>query len=404
MIDRKELRFIRRAIEKGWISGEKVFEYLESMRAQNILHVSLRDVLLQRGELSWKQLREIEAELTPKAESEAHEGTGQKISYYEVLEQIGEGAMGSVYRARNTLTNRTVALKLLDPELARDPQFVERFLREAKNAAKLKQHENIVEAYDFGEEAGQYYFVMEFIKGRSLAEILLQKNKLEEHTALTITRQVARALQHANRFSIIHRDIKPENILISQDGVVKLCDLGLAKDTSQDCYKTSDGVSLGTASYIAPEQASASKNLDIRVDIYSLGITLYQMLTGELPFDGPNSRKIANQHISRELPPLEKKNPHLSSNVIRLVQKMTAKKPGDRYQNPDALLHDLEQLLYGPAPEKKVRKPGVTPTQLRVLTRKKTSWLSSTKWLYVGIVVMSLVLILLWLGIYFRIL
>lgn len=402
MINREDLRFVRQAMQKGWITGEKIFECVEMIRT-GLSSLGLRDLLVQKGYLTIQQLHDLEIELTPTEEMENPVTPGgiQRVASYELLEQIGEGAMGIVYRARHVENHKIVALKLLNQEFAHDQNFVSRFLREAKNAAKLKNHENIVQAYDFGEDHGHYYFAMELVRGRSLAEILWQKKRLEERTALTIARQIARALQQAHKVSIVHRDIKPENIMISQEGVVKLCDLGLAKDTTQDLYRTSDGITLGTACYVSPEQASGRRNLDIRADIYSLGITLYQMLTGELPFDESSTNmKTAQRHIHEEVPPIQLKNPHLSPGVIHLVHKMTAKNPDERHANPADLIQEMDALLHQNNTNTPPSFPRVT-TQLRALSKKKNkgNW---EAWLYWIVGGMLLFLSIFWLWIWWN--
>ena len=241
MINNNELRFARRVVYKGWISGEKILECIDEIRSAALAQdKTLMDLLVEKGYLSRKKIRQVQQELEQtdgiKASGESAPD-GRPVGRYRITQKIGEGAMGVVYQATNSSNNRIVALKLLDKELSEDPEFIARFLREARNAAKLKKHENIVEAYDFGQADGRYYFAMEFVNGRSLAEILFCQGLLSERTALSITRQLTRALSHANNFSIIHRDIKPENIIISQDGIVKLCDLGLAKDLSRDFFQ-----------------------------------------------------------------------------------------------------------------------------------------------------------------------
>lgn len=397
MINRDDLRFVRRAMQKGWITGEKIFECVEIVRTGRS-SLSLRDLLLQLGYLNSQQVQNVDIDLTPTEEMENPLLVGeQRIASYELLEKIGEGAMGVVYRARHIESHKIVAVKLLNEEFAHDQTFVTRFLREAKNAAKLKNHENIVQAYDFGQDQGRYYFAMELIRGRSLAEILWQKKQLEERTALTIARQIARALQQAHKFSIIHRDIKPENIMISQEGIVKLCDLGLAKDTTQDLYRTSDGITLGTACYVSPEQALGRRNIDIRSDIYSLGITLYQMLTGELPFDeNIDSIKTAQHHIHEEVPPIQLKNPRLSPGVIHLVHKMTAKNPDERHNNPADLIQEIDSLLSqnNPNPSPPI-SPRVT-TQLKVLSKKKPNFSILGTWLYWVVGAMMIFLSFFW--------
>ncbi|NUM33545.1 MAG: serine/threonine protein kinase [Candidatus Brocadiae bacterium] len=348
MLPKQEWKLARKIVQKGFVTGEQVLECIEILRGPNKKDKdNLSHLLVSKGYMTRKKIAEMLHEIQEEEEKNLiEESMGkQKIACYEILSKLGEGAMGSVYKARNAANGTVVALKVLDQELSQDPEFITRFLREARNAAKLKKHENIVEAYNFGEEKGIYYFAMEFIEGKSLAEILYNKGKIEERTALNITMQVAKALLHAYKFKIVHRDIKPENILISIEGKVKLCDLGLAKDLSQDCYRTKEGITLGTACYASPEQASASKNLDIRSDIYSLGISLYQMLAGEVPFDAPNPIQIAQLHLHETLPNLEEKNPNISSATIQLLQKMTAKKTQDRHQTPQELIEDIQAIL-----------------------------------------------------------
>lgn len=346
-LSKQEWKLARKVVQKGLVTGEQVLECIEIFRSNPEKENALSHLLISKGYMTPKKIKEVLREMKEEEEKNLiEEGIGkQKIACYEILSKLGEGAMGAVYKARNATNGTAVALKVLDQELSQDPEFITRFLREARNAAKLKKHENIVEAYNFGEEKGLYYFAMEFIEGKSLAEILYNRGRIEERTALNISMQVTKALAHAYKFKIVHRDIKPENILISLEGKVKLCDLGLAKDLSQDCYKTKEGITLGTACYASPEQASASKALDIRSDIYSLGITLYQMLIGEVPFDAPNPIQIAQLHLYEALPDIEKKNPAISASTIQLLKKMTAKKPQDRYQNPQELLQDLEIIL-----------------------------------------------------------
>jgi serine/threonine-protein kinase len=348
---KEELRFAQKVVRNGLLPGNQMLECIEALQSgNNPQNLSLMDVLVHKGYLTRDKVKEIELETKAEA-SDHNQAAGSqplaKVGCYELLAKIGEGGMGLVYKARHATNGRLVALKLLDHELARDKEFITRFLREARNVAKLKRHDNIVEAYDFGESDGKYYFAMEFVDGRSLAEILYGKGRIDEKTALHITKQVAEALKHANHFSIVHRDIKPENIMISRDGVVKLCDLGLAKDMSENFYKWG-GVTLGTAYYASPEQSSGRKNLvDIRSDIYSLGISLYHMLAGEPPFNDSNTRQVANRHIEETLPPLTGKAPEVSKDTLRLLNKMTAKNVQDRYQTPEELVEEIDILVHG---------------------------------------------------------
>lgn len=397
MLSKQQLRFAQKVVRKGWVKGGEMLACIELLNSDvGLDETTLMDILVKKGYLSRKQVREIERELTKPVAEIADGQCIQKLGDYELLEKLGEGAMGVVYKARKTKDNRLVALKLLDRELGQDREFISRFLREARNVAKLRKHENIVEAYDFGEDNGRYYFVMEFIDGRSLAEILYSQGKISERNALSIARQVTRALHHAQSFSIIHRDIKPENIIISSEGVVKLCDLGLAKDLSEN-FSSSGGVTLGTVYYASPEQASGSKNLDIRTDIYSLGISLYHMLAGELPFTDSNLRLVAYRHVHETLPPLEQRAPHVSFDTIRLVQKMTHKNPGQRHQNPQELLENIENILRG-QPESPAQPQELPPDSsaapAAVVFKKRKLKLKLYPYTVVALVLLAFALIL----------
>ena len=271
----------------------------------------------------------------------------QRIAGYRLCEKIGEGAMGSVYLAKAIANNKEVALKVLSPDLAQDPMFVARFLREATNATKLKKHPNIVEAYDWGQYNQTYYFAMEYVRGKSLAMLLLEQGKLSERMALFIAIKIAYALNHANKYSIVHRDIKPENVLISLDGAIKLCDLGLAKDLTWDGSLSREGVMLGTACYAAPEQIMGKLEVDSRADIYALGITLYHMLTGQSPLDGKKPHELAMLYAANKPAFNVAANKDLSAPIVKVLQKMTAVNPDQRYKDTKALLEDLEGLYWG---------------------------------------------------------
>lgn len=407
MLRKHELRFAQKVVRKGLVPGAKMLESIEELySAVDRENHSLMDILVKKRYLSLQQAQEIAKELedTPEHELQAKTSSLQKIGGYQLLEKIGEGGMGVVYKALYTANNRVVALKLLDPELARDQEFIKRFLREARNAAKLKRHDNIVEAYDFGEENGRYYFAMEFVNGRSLAEILYSRGKLEERIALRITKQVTQALFHAHQFSIVHRDIKPENIMISNEGTVKLCDLGLAKDLSEDAYKWG-GVTLGTAYYASPEQASGQRDLvDTRSDIYSLGVSLYHMLAGSPPFNDSNIKELAYRHIHEEIPPIQQKVPTISPETERLLKKMTEKNLADRYQNPQELLDDIESILLGQTntiplflTKDKTPPPGTLPPVQKILTKRTFTpeWPSYVYFILLGVVIA--VVLLVWL-------
>lgn len=260
-----------------------------------------------------------------------------------VLEKlIGQGGMGEVYLGFQKSLDRPVAIKLLRDEYARDENFIARFKREAKSAAKLI-HPNIIQVYQLGESGGEYYFAMEFVEGKDLQVILKEnKGKLNHQDAVRIIFGVAKALEIAGQFGIVHRDIKPSNVLITKENNIKVMDFGLAKafqDSSTNV--TMSGAVMGTANYMSPEQAEG-REVDQRTDIYSLGVMFYQLLTGYLPFSGENPTSLAFQHVhSKPIPPMEKIK-GVSKALNDICIKCLAKKKEERYQNASELLHDLQ--------------------------------------------------------------
>jgi len=307
---------------------------------------TLLEVLTQQGWGDRAGLRDM-------AHLAAIRSGAERISLggFELLEKIGQGGMGAVYRASQVNMGRFVALKLMRPKLARDKRYLERFLREARASAKLS-HPNIVEGIDAGRDKGYYYFAMEFVDGDSLRRIIDREGPLPEQRCIEIGIQMARALEHAAKFGMVHRDVKPENILVEHDtGVAKLADLGLIKSSAAaDMSVTQMGVALGTPNYISPEQAKGEENIDIRSDIYSLGATLYHAATGTLPFDGKSAPVVLSQHLSAPLDPPQHRNPELSIRFSRVIQKMMAKKPEHRYQTPTELIAEFERISRGEQP------------------------------------------------------
>jgi len=291
------------------------------------------------------------------------------IAGFELLKRVGRGGMGTVYRARQISVDRIVAVKILKPSLAQNKSFIKRFSEEAKAAAKLN-HPNIVQAIDAGEGGGYYYFAMEFVDGETLHRILLREGILDEKQALDFSRDVARALSHAHTHNIVHRDIKPGNIMISSEGVTKLCDLGLAKVVQEARDNDRRGAAVGTPYYISPEQAMGMLDVDCRSDIYSLGATLYRGLVGKPPFNAATGPEILKKHIRDPLPWPRDHNPGLSENVCFVIAKMMAKNPEERYQAPDELIEDVERVLAGEAPKSAVVQLEVPPARLSEEERK----------------------------------
>jgi len=267
-----------------------------------------------------------------------------RIGAYELIEKIGHGAVGVVYKARQMSVDRIVALKVLDPRYARNEKYVERFLREGRAAAKL-DHVNIVRGIDAGKSPeGFYYFAMEYVDGVTLKRLLKRDGIIGEARAAEITAQIARALGHAAGAGFVHRDVKPENIILTKDGTAKLADLGLAKSASEDGSVTIAGQAMGTPMYISPEQAKGLDSVDLRSDLYSLGATLYHMVTGAPPFGGDNPTVIMLKHINEEPPPPHELNADLSEGLCHVLEKMLAKDPAARYQSADELNADLEAV------------------------------------------------------------
>ncbi len=261
---------------------------------------------------------------------------------YEIQEKIGTGGMAVVYRGRDLKLERNVTVKVLKEEFTYEDDFKSRFTTEARSAARLS-HPNIVNVYDVGEDNGIYYIVMEYIHGDTLKQVIKENAPLDEVVALSIAIQMAAALANAHKNGVVHRDIKPENILISVDGTIKITDFGIARaaDVSTITMTTN---AVGSVYYFSPEQARGGY-VDEKSDIYSIGITMYEMLTGHVPFDGNNSVAIALKHLNSEMPDIRQYNPNVSDAVISIINKASAKKKDDRYNSSDDLLSDLKLAL-----------------------------------------------------------
>ncbi|MDD5934384.1 MAG: Stk1 family PASTA domain-containing Ser/Thr kinase [Clostridiales bacterium] len=259
---------------------------------------------------------------------------------YEIIDKVGSGGMADVYKAKCHRLNRYVAIKILKPEYSSDKNFVAKFRGEAQSVAGLS-HPNVVNVYDVGEDEGLYYIVMELVEGITLKRFIERKGRLEIKEAVGIAIQIAQGMEAAHENHIIHRDIKPQNIIISRDGKVKVTDFGIAKAVSTNTVTQN---AIGSVHYLSPEQARGGYS-DEKSDIYSLGVTIYEMLSGEVPFAGDNSVSVALLHIQGEATPLRELNPDVPVSVEKIVQKCMQKKPERRYLSAADLIADLKRSI-----------------------------------------------------------
>ena len=264
---------------------------------------------------------------------------------YQVTHLIARGGMAMVYRAQDTLLNRAVALKILYPELSEDPLFVERFRREAQAAANLS-HPNIVPVFDWGEDRGTYFIVMELIEGTSLADMLRGSATISASRSAQIVSQVAAALGYAHRSGVVHRDVKPGNILITRDGQVKVTDFGIAQAVSSEDHLAEAGSVMGTATYFSPEQASGAA-VDGRSVVYALGVVLYEMLVGRPPFIGDTPVDVSSQHVNAAVPSMGQFSESVPKDLEAIVMEALSKSPENRYQSADELRADLIRFSEG---------------------------------------------------------
>ncbi len=271
-----------------------------------------------------------------------------EIPGYRVIEVIGQGGMATVYKAIQEKLDRVVALKVLDPLLARDPSFARRFLKEALTVGQLS-HPNIVTVYDAGQAGDLYYLAMEYIEGPSLRDILKKEGVLSPERALRVVKEIVMALDYAHKKGFVHRDVKPENILFRKDGSAVLSDFGIAKAISQKTQFTEAGFTVGTPQYMSPEQVKGEA-LDGRSDLYSLGIVLYEMLTGHVPFEGENSLAIGIKHLNEPPPPL----PSNLKGYQALIDSLLAKNKEMRYRSAEELVKDIDKILRGENIDRKI--------------------------------------------------
>ena len=269
-------------------------------------------------------------------------------SRYEIIEKIGNGGMATVYKAKDLVLKRYVAVKILREEYTTDNEFIKRFNTEAESAASLT-HPNIVSVYDVGKEGNLYYIVMELIKGKTLKEIIVEDGRMGWKWSVKIAKQIAQALETAHRNNIIHRDIKPHNIIITEDGTAKVTDFGIAKAVSNSTI-TAFGTTIGSVHYFSPEHARGGYT-DAKSDLYSLGVVLYEMVTGRVPFDADTPVSVALKHMQEKpVPPIEL-NPAIPQSLNDLILKAMEKDPNMRYSTATEMIEDLDKILKNPEAE-----------------------------------------------------
>ncbi len=335
----------RLVIDQGFATPEEVQHCLTLAKqlAEDQSGRSLAELLVNNDYVTRRQM----ARLREVAQAER---SGQKIPGYKILGKLGAGAMATVYKAKQLSLDRSVAIKVLPRKFTSSPQFIERFYAEGR-AAALLNHPNIVQAYDVGKAGDYHYFVMEFVDGTTVYDEIVKAKRYAEKDAVDVLLQVAEALAHAHGRGLVHRDVKPKNIMITKGGVAKLADMGLARAISdKEAAEAEQGKAFGTPYYISPEQIRGEMNLTPAADIYSLGATLYHMLTGAVPFDGKNPSAVMHKHLKAELIAPDHVNPKLSAGISEVVEMMMAKDARARYQNCADLMSDLRAVREGKKP------------------------------------------------------
>ncbi len=337
----------RLAIDNKLLTLNELHDCLEEQQhlAKEGKGISLSEVMLRCGFITRSQLQRLGQDMEDSIARKA-----QQIPGFQILGKLGAGAMATVFKAKQLSLDRTVAIKVLPKKLGDSREFVERFYREGRAAARLN-HSNIVQAIDVGEAGGYHYFVMEYIDGKTVYDDLASNKIYPEAEALDIIIQVARSLEHAAERGFVHRDVKPKNIMLTKEGVAKLADMGLARETGDlKAAMAEAGRAYGTPYYISPEQIRGEVNIDFRADIYSLGATFYHMITGKLPFEGSTPAAVMHKHLKEPLIPPDHIVPSLSTGVGEVIETMMAKKRGDRYATIRDLLTDLEAIARSEPP------------------------------------------------------
>jgi serine/threonine-protein kinase len=332
------LQFGTSAIQLGFVSAKQVQECLRDQQKllEMKIQVPLGEILFKKGYLNKNQRQLILEKIGVHTDP---------INGYELICRLGQGGMGTVYKARQVSMDHPVAIKIMRPELARDDEFVDQMAREARAAAKLT-HPNIVSAHDFLREDNSCCFIMEFVDGSTLDRILDLKGPRTPGQTADIMVQVARALDYLSQHQMVHQDIKPGNLIISDSGMVKLCDFGLARQNGGESVSdTGPGWTAGTPQYMSPEQIRNDDVIDARSDIYSLGATMYHALIGWPPFTGALAKEIMDQHLTEPVPPIRRFRPDVPVMLESIMMKCLRKDPAERYKDAGELVRDLEGFL-----------------------------------------------------------
>lgn len=329
-------RTIQRILERG-VSTQVHIDEAQAIR-DKMVELGLKprpltEILFEKGYLELEALEEL------RREERRYQGQEQ-IAGYRLLELLGEGAMGAVYKARQLSLDRDVAIKVLSPDLAKDEAYVRRFLSEAKAVARVN-HTNLISGIDVGDANGMKYLVMEYADGNTVASLLRRGGPLDEERSLVIALQTARALEHAHKAGLVHRDVKPDNIIVTRDGVAKLCDLGLARLEGSG----ETAARMGTPAYISPEQARGSEQVDARSDLYSLGATLFHMLCGRPPYEAASGPAVLAKHLTEPVPSLIASGADIGPRTEALVRRLLAKIPSERFASAGELVQALDGLV-----------------------------------------------------------
>jgi len=340
----------RMVVESGLVTPQEISHCREQQKQSSDPNQrSLADLLIENSFITATQARRIKSQLEDQGNSQ--------IPGYQLISRLGKGAMATVYKARQTSLDRIVAVKVLPKKMSDNVEFVERFYKEGRAAARLS-HNNIVQAIDVGSSPkGYHYFVMEYIEGKTLYDMMVPPphgdgHKFSEAEALDIMIMMADALAHSHQRNLIHRDVKPKNILMTPEGVAKLTDMGLARaQDDKEAAESEAGKAYGTPYYISPEQIRGDVDIDHRADIYSLGATMYHLVTGRPPFEADTPAAVMHKHLKAPLTPPDHINTALSSGVGEIIEVAMAKNRDDRYHSMEDMLADLRAVRAGQQPE-----------------------------------------------------